>query len=68
MEEVPKDIKKLKTKAKYEISTIKLFQQRVQTFEENYFTKFNFSQNWPFMFPQVKAQLSVSQKNFLVTV
>ena len=40
-----------------------------QTFAKNYFRKFNFDQNWNFLFVlKVKTQLSLSQNNFLVLI
>ena len=53
---MPKDIKKIKSKARYEISTIKVILRSCKTFAENYF----------FMFPLVKTQLALIQKNILV--
>ena len=40
-----------------------------KTFANNYFRKFNFAQNWNFLFfLKVKTQLSLSQNNFLVLI
>ena len=53
---MPKDIKKIKSKARYEISTIKVILKSCKTFAYNYL----------FMFLLVKTQLSLIQKNILV--
>ena len=54
-------------KGRYENSTIKLVFKSCQTFAEYYFKKLMFQQNWNFfMCLQVRRQLSISKKNFLV--
>ena len=60
---------KLKTKARYEISTFKLVLKCCETFAENYFKKLLFSQNWSFfMFPLVKTLLTEPKEHFSYTV
>ena len=53
---MPKDIKKIKSKARYEISTIKVILKSCKTFAYNYL----------FMFLLVNKKVSLSQKNILV--
>ena len=65
---MPKDKEKFKTKARYEISTIKLVFKIVKPLQKT-IHKLIFSppKLAPFMFPQVKTQFSLSQNNILVT-